>query len=89
MRLASRIDVIAIAAGIAIILLAAHDQTYRTADDRTDCGSGTRADARKDGAGESARARADGGAGGGTGDCMVVSRRSRAAAKSKAARGCG
>src|SRR6478672_8660256 len=58
MRLAILVDVIAIAAGVAIILPTADDEAGYAADHGAHCRACTSADARKDGAGQRARASA-------------------------------
>jgi len=81
MRLAVLVDRVTIAAGVAIILMTSDDGADDTAGHCADCCACTRAYPWKDGAGESARTCTECGAGGGAGDCMVVLRRCRAAAK--------
>src|SRR6185503_5558349 len=85
MRLTILVDVIAIAAGIAVILVAADNRASDAAEDCTDRCAGTGADARKHRAGESARARAYDGTGCGAGDRMIGSGCTGAAAESEAA----
>ena len=63
MRLTVLVDVIAIAAGIAIILPAVDRRAENAAEDRAGDRAGDRADARNDRAGDRAADRADGGAG--------------------------
>lgn len=76
MRLTVRIDVIAIAARIAIILMAADDRSGDSAENRTRNCSGASADARKNRARKRAGSGADCRSGGGAGYCMVIARTS-------------
>jgi hypothetical protein len=80
MWLSVLVDIITIAAGIAIILLASYDRpdgsAERSADDRSSAG----ADARENRAGERTGTCADCGSGRRAGNGMVVGRRGRAAA---------
>jgi hypothetical protein len=74
------VDIIAISAGVAIILVAADDPANDTADGRAHNGPGARADARENRPGERTRAGADRGPGRRTGNLVVVGWCRRAAA---------
>src|SRR5437016_3285453 len=89
MGLAVPIDVIAIAAGIAIILPAADDRADRPAEYRTRNCARAGAEARKYGTRESAGAGADCGARGSAGYHMIVGRGGCAAAQRETAHGSG
>jgi hypothetical protein len=87
MRLAVAVDVVAIAARIAIILPSADDRSQRTAENRACDRSSPGAETRKDGAGDGSDTRADSGSCGRACNDVVIGRRGGATAQSKAARG--
>jgi len=88
MWLAVLIDIIAVAAGIAIILAAVHDGSDRAAEDSTNHRARARSDARKNGARDSTCARADDRSSGRSSHGVIVARVCCATAQGKTARSC-
>ena len=83
------VDVVAIAAGIAIVLMPADHGARNTAEDRACNCTGRGADARKDRTGESAGASADRRASRSASDRMIGSRSGSATAQPEARSGSG